>query len=176
MAWLCCAPMALNLSPDEQLIFQGHPSWRAILGFYLKGIAIAAIVGVVAKLFDASSGTVFLIVLAIIGATVLIGFVKRVATTYTITNRRLNIKRGIVSREVQETRLERVQNVNFRQSVYQRLMQIGDVDFDTAATDDYNFVFSGVADPGEVVHAVDQATGTNAAGTHGLGEAQPPAS
>ena len=88
-----------------------------------------------------------------IALTVLIGFVKRVATTYTITNRRLNIKRGIISREIQETRLERVQNVNYRQSVYQRLMQIGDVDFDTAATDDYNFVFVGVANPAEVVHS-----------------------
>ena len=38
-------------------------------------------------------------------------------------------------------------------------MQIGDVDFDTAASDDYNFVFTGVADPGDVVHRVDQATG-----------------
>jgi len=151
--------MSLNLSPGEQLIFQGHPSWRAILGFYLKGILVAAIVGVIAKLAGAGSGTVFLIVLVIIGLTVLIGFVKRVATTYTITNRRLNIKRGIVSREVQETRLERVQNVNYRQSVYQRIMQIGDVDFDTAATDDYNFIFAGVAHPGDVVHQVDQATG-----------------
>jgi uncharacterized membrane protein YdbT with pleckstrin-like domain len=166
--------MALNLSPGEQVIFQGHPSWRAILGFYLKGILIAAIVGVIAKLFDAGSGTVFLIVLVIVAVTVLIGFVKRVATTYTITDRRLNIKRGIVSREIQETRLERVQNVNYRQSVYQRLMQIGDVDFDTAAGDDYNFIFFGVADPGDVVHRVDQATGANAAGSHGLGEAQPP--
>ena len=150
--------MALNLGPGEQLIFQGHPSWRAILGFYLKGILVAAVAGVVAKLFDAGSGTVFLIVLVVIGITVLAGFVKRVATTYTITNRRLNIKRGIVSREVQETRLEQVQNVNYRQSVYQRIMQIGDVDFDTAATDDYNFVFAGVADPEDVVHQVDQAT------------------
>ncbi|HEX6667893.1 MAG TPA: PH domain-containing protein [Solirubrobacterales bacterium] len=168
--------MSLNLSPGEQVIFEGHPSWRAILGFYLKGIAIAAVIGVIAKLFDAGSGTVFLIVLVIVALTVLIGFVKRVATTYTITNRRLNIKRGIISREIQETRLERVQNVNYRQSVYQRLMQIGDVDFDTAATDDYNFVFAGVADPADVVHRVDQATGTHAAGTHGLGEAQPPSS
>jgi uncharacterized membrane protein YdbT with pleckstrin-like domain len=166
--------MALNLSPGERMIFQGHPSWRAILGFYLKGVLVAAIVGAIAKLFDAGSGTVFLIVLAIIGVTVLIGFVKRVATTYTITDRRLNIKRGIVSREVQETRLERVQNVNYRQSVYQRVMQIGDVDFDTAATDDYNFVFAGVADPADVVHSVDQATGAGASGTHGLGEPQPP--
>jgi uncharacterized membrane protein YdbT with pleckstrin-like domain len=167
---------SLNLSPGEQVIFEGHPSWRAILGFYLKGIAIAAVVGVVARLFDVSGATVFLIVLVIIGLTMLIGFVKRVATTYTITDRRLNIKRGIVSREIQETRLERVQNVNYRQSVYQRIMQIGDVDFDTAATDDYNFVFSGVADPGEVVHSVDQATGSAAAGSHGLGQAQPPTS
>ena len=167
--------MSLNLSPGEQVIFQGHPSWRAILGFYLKGIAIAAVLGVIAKLAGAGSGTVFLIVLVAIGVTVLVGFVKRVATVYTITDRRLNIKRGIVSREVQETRLERVQNVNYRQSVYQRLMQIGDVDFDTAATDDYNFVFAGVADPADVVHQVDQATGVSSAGTHGLGEAQPPA-
>lgn len=166
--------MGLNLSSGERVIFQGHPSWRAILGFYLKGILVAAIVGVIAKLLSAGSGTVFLIVLVIVGLTVLIGFVKRVATTYTITNRRLNIKRGIVSREIQETRLERVQNVNYQQSVYQRLMQIGDVDFDTAAGDDYNFVFAGVADPGGVVHRVDQATGADAAGAHGLGEAQPP--
>ena len=165
------APMSgLNLSAGEQVIFEGHPSWRAILGFYLKGIVLAAIVGVIARLFDVSSATVFLIVLVIVGLTVLLGFVKRVATTYTITNRRLNIKRGIVSREIQETRLERVQNVNYGQSVYQRLMQIGDVDFDTAGSDDYTFVFAGVAEPAEVVHSVDQATGAGSAGSHGLGE------
>jgi uncharacterized membrane protein YdbT with pleckstrin-like domain len=166
--------VALNLSPGERVIFQGHPSWRAIVGFYLKGILVAALAGVVFKLFGADSGTVFLVVFAIVAATVLVGFFKRVSTTYTITDRRLNIRRGIVSREVQETRLERVQNVNYQQSIYQRLMQIGDVDFDTAAGDDYNFVFAGVANPGDVVHRVDQATGVHAAGAHGLGEAQPP--
>jgi uncharacterized membrane protein YdbT with pleckstrin-like domain len=150
---------SLNLSPGEQVIFRGHPSWRAILGFYLKGIVVAAIAGLIAKLAGAGGASVFLVVLIAIAIVVLIGFVKRVATVYTITDRRLNIKRGIVSREVQETRLERVQNVNYRQSVYQRIVQIGDVDFDTAATDDYNFVFAGVADPADVVHQVDQATG-----------------
>jgi uncharacterized membrane protein YdbT with pleckstrin-like domain len=165
--------VSLNLSQGEQVIFEGHPSWRAILGFYLKGLVVAIVLGVVAKVAS-GNGTAFLVVLVVLALTILIGFVKRVATTYTITNRRLNIKRGIISREIQETRLERVQNVNYRQSVYQRIMQIGDVDFDTAATDDYNFVFVGVADPAGVVHRVDQATGATAAGTHGLGEAQPP--
>lgn len=167
------AAMSVNLHPGERVIFEGHPSWRAILGFYLKGLLVAVVLGVIAKL-AAGSGTAFLVILVVLALTVLIGFVKRVATTYTITDRRLNIKRGIISKEVQETRLERVQNVNYRQSVYQRLMQIGDVDFDTAASDDYNFVFYGVAGPAEVVHKVDEATGVGAAGTHGLGEAQPP--
>jgi uncharacterized membrane protein YdbT with pleckstrin-like domain len=166
--------MSINLHPGERILFEGHPSWRAILGFYLKGLLVAIVLGVIAKLAS-GSGTAFLVILVVLALTVVIGFVKRVATTYTITDRRLNIKRGIVSKEVQETRLERVQNVNYRQSVYQRLMQIGDVDFDTAAGDDYNFVFYGVADPQQVVHSVDQATGANAAGSHGLGEPQPPA-
>jgi uncharacterized membrane protein YdbT with pleckstrin-like domain len=165
--------VSVKLHPGEQVIFEGHPSWRGILAFYLKGIVIAAVAGVIVSFF-ASNSVVFLVVLVIVALTVLVGFIKRVATTYTITNRRLNIKRGIVSREIQETRLERVQNVNYRQTVFQRLLQVGDVDFDTAAGDDYNFVFAGVADPADVVHSVDQATGAGVAGAQGLGEPQPP--
>jgi uncharacterized membrane protein YdbT with pleckstrin-like domain len=168
------APVSgLNLTAGEQVIFEGHPSWRAILGFYLKGIVIAAIIGVIAKLVGTSGAGVFGIVLVVIALTVLVGFIRRVTTTYTITNRRLNIKRGLISREVQETRLERVQNVNFNQSLYQRVMQIGDVDFDTAGSSDYAFVFIGVANPAGVVQSVDRATGAESAGAHGLGTPQP---
>ncbi len=164
----------MDLQSGERVIYQGHPSWRAILGFYLKGILVGAAAGVLAGLINDGAGLGVVTFVVVAAVVILAGFVKRVATVYTITDRRLNIKRGIVSREVQETRLERVQNVNYRQSVYQRVMQIGDVDFDTAATDDYNFIFAGVADPSEVVHRVDQATGAASAGSHGLGEAQPP--
>jgi uncharacterized membrane protein YdbT with pleckstrin-like domain len=165
----------MKLSAGEQVIFEGHPSWRAILGFYIKGIlltaAIALIVAVVTNIADdeVDRGLVTIVALVGVGVTILAGFIKRVATRYTITNRRLHIKRGIISREIQETRLERVQNVNYHQSVYQRAMQIGDVDFDTAAGDDYNFIFTGVAQPEEVVHQVGEATRLGG-GHAGLGE------
>ncbi len=147
----------MDLQSGERVIYQGHPSWRAILGFYLGGFAIALGIGVVAKLID-GTGTAILIAGAIAAVTVLAGLVKRTATVYTITDRRLNIKRGIVARKVEETRLQRVQNVNFTQSVYERIVQIGDVDFDTAGTDDSGFVFAGVAQPEQVVEMVDRAT------------------
>jgi len=152
--------MAIRLHPGEQILFEGHPSWRAMLDFYLKGLLVAALLGLLSSVVIGGGDTVFLVVLAVFAITVVVGFVRRIATTYTITDRRLNIKRGIISREIQETRLERVQNVNYRQGVIQRLLRIGDVDFDTASTgDDYNFVFAGVANPSDVVHQVDAATG-----------------
>lgn len=163
--------MAFQPSPGDQIIFQGHPSWRSILAFYLKGLLIGLIVAVIAKLLGEGFATVFIIVLIALGLSVLIGFIKRMATVYTITNRRLNIKRGIFARDIQETRLERVQNVSYNQTVFQRMLRVGDVDFDTAATDQDNlFCFHGVADPQEVVTEVDKATSLGASGSHGLGE------
>ena len=147
----------MDLQQGERVIYQGHPSWRAIIGFYLKGILAGVVAGVLVKLVDETT-TGLLVAAVIIGVTVLAGFIKRVATVYTITDRRLNIKKGIVARKVQETRLQRVQNVNFDQGVYERIMQIGDVEFTTAGTEESNFVFAGVAQPEEVVEQVDQAT------------------
>jgi uncharacterized membrane protein YdbT with pleckstrin-like domain len=149
----------VDLQSGEKVLYQGHPSWRAILGFYLKGLAVGAAAGVLATLLndgDAGLGVVLFVVIAAI--TILVGFIRRVATVYTITDRRLNIKIGIISRKVQETRLQRVQNVNFNQGVYERVMQIGDVEFTTAGTDESNFVFAGVAQPEEVVQNVEKAT------------------
>jgi uncharacterized membrane protein YdbT with pleckstrin-like domain len=110
------------------------------------------------------------VLIAVVGvaAVILAGFIKRVTTHYTITTRRLHIQRGIISRDIQETRLERVQNVNYNQSPLERLLQVGDVDFDTAAGDDYNFIFFGVANPANVVEEVDRAT--HATSPSGLGD------
>jgi uncharacterized membrane protein YdbT with pleckstrin-like domain len=148
----------MDLQAGERVIYEGHPSWRAILGFYLKGALVGAAAGVLAALLNDGAGlgvVVFVIVLAV---TILVGFIRRVATIYTITDRRLNIKIGIIARKVQETRLQRVQNVNFNQGVYERLMQIGDVEFTTAGADESNFVFAGVGQPEEVVKQVEKAT------------------
>ena len=94
------------------------------------------------------------VVLALV---LLVGLFKRMATRYVITTERLHIRRGILSKATQETRIQRVQNVNTEQSLFARIMRVGTVDFDTAGTDDSEFRFVGVADPEQVVRAVDKA-------------------
>ncbi len=78
-------------------------------------------------------------------------------TTYAITDRRLTIEIGLVSKELHQTRLERVQNVNSSQSVLERALHIGTVDFDTAAEAEYDFSFHGIASPRGIVRTVDRA-------------------
>jgi uncharacterized membrane protein YdbT with pleckstrin-like domain len=152
----------MELQPGERVIFTGHPSWRSILDFYFKGLAlvilaaaIAAVVTVISDKVDwAISGGAAGAALVLV---VLVGLVKRVSTTYTITDRRLHIRKGVFTRVTRDTRLERVQNVNTRQSLAERLLRVGTVDFDTAGTEDSDFAFVGVASPRKVVEAVDHA-------------------
>jgi uncharacterized membrane protein YdbT with pleckstrin-like domain len=149
--------------PGEQVFFHGHPSWRSMLGFYLKGfvaaIGVGAVAGVVSAIADGSVQTGWVVagVLVTLVVVVATGLVRRLRTTYTITDQRLTIDRGLLSRDVQETRLERVQNVNSRQSLLERMMRVGTVDFDTAAGSEYDFAFRGVTRPHEIVQTVDRA-------------------
>src|SRR5688500_19011750 len=93
--------MAPRLAPGEQVMFQVDPSGRSILGFYIKGLlvvlVIAFLVGLGTRVADgeANTGLVVLIAVAGVAIVILAGFIKRITTHYTITNRRLHIKRGI---------------------------------------------------------------------------------
>jgi uncharacterized membrane protein YdbT with pleckstrin-like domain len=146
----------MDLHPGEDVVFEGHPSWRALLAFYLTGVVGALLVGVIVAIAVNASGGV-LAGLVLIGLVLVVGFVRRMATTYMVSNQRLYIRRGILSKHEQQTRIDRVQNVNTNQSVVERVLRVGTVDFDTAGTDDSEFRFVGLSSPARVVAAVDRA-------------------
>jgi uncharacterized membrane protein YdbT with pleckstrin-like domain len=146
----------VDLHPDEQIVYEGHPTWRALLSYYVSAIGGGVVVGVIVAL-AASTATGIIVGLVLIGLALLVGFVRRMATVYMVSNQRLYIRRGILSKRVQQTRIDRVQNVNTDQSLFERVLRVGKVDFDTAGTDDSDFVFRGIASPDRVVAAVDRA-------------------
>jgi len=146
----------MDLHPGEEIVFDGHPSWRGLLSFYIYGIVGAVVVGIVVGLIAGSVAGSIVAVAAIV-VVVLGGLVKRIATHYVVTTQRLRIRRGILAKKVQQTRIDRVQNVNTDQRFIERVLRVGTVDFDTAGTDDSDFTFRGIANPDEVVSAVDRA-------------------
>jgi uncharacterized membrane protein YdbT with pleckstrin-like domain len=154
----------MELRANEHALYEGRPSWRALMSFYAVGVGVAVLVVVILGAVAGSWGAAIVIGAVVAGLTLVIGYLRRISTKYLITNLRLRISRGVVRRKVQETRLERVQNVNYEQGVLDRMLGVGTVDFDTAGTDDSEFRFDWVNGPEEVVRAVDRA-GEEARGT-----------
>jgi uncharacterized membrane protein YdbT with pleckstrin-like domain len=146
----------MDLHPGEEIVFEGHPSWRGVLSFYLKGALVALVIGAILW-FAASNAAGVIAFVVVLAVAVLIGFVIRMGTHYVITSERLRIRRGILAKHVQQTSIDRVQNVNTEQSFVDRILRVGHVDFDTAGTDDSDFTFRGVSEPAEIVSAVDRA-------------------
>ncbi|MHB1835769.1 MAG: PH domain-containing protein [Solirubrobacteraceae bacterium] len=149
--------------PGEEIFFHGHAAWRAMLGPLARAIVVSLLAGVAAgfasAIADGSVRTLWVVLAVVVAFLVALIVIQllRVRTTYSITNRRLTIERGLLSRELHQTRLERIQNVNARQSVLQRALGVGTVDFDTAGEAEFDFAFRGVANPRELVRTVDRA-------------------
>jgi uncharacterized membrane protein YdbT with pleckstrin-like domain len=145
----------MELHPGENVIYEGHPSWRSIVSFYLMGVLLvvaAAVIGALAGQggIGAAAAAVILVVVLIVG------WLKRITTRYLITNRRLQIRRGLIAKHVEETRTERVVDVTVHQGVLDRVLQIGAVDFDNASAQQGDlFRFAGVAQPERLVRAID---------------------
>lgn len=134
-----------------------------MLGLHARGFLLAVAAGALAGVLSALAaghvlaGWVLLAVLAVFVFVIARGALRRRRTTYTITSRRLTIEHGLLGREVHETRIEQIQNINASQSILERALGVGDVSFDTAGGAAFDFSFRGVAHPRRIVRLVDEA-------------------
>lgn len=143
----------MDLLPDEVAIWSGHPSWRASLSFHVKGFVLSFAPLALVLLVRVAGGGISLWwgvlgLVAGVALTVLASWVLRVFTQYTITTKRLQIRRGILSKTESSTSIDRLQNITVFQSPVDRILQVGTIDFDTASDDPSDrFSFEGVDDP-----------------------------
>jgi uncharacterized membrane protein YdbT with pleckstrin-like domain len=163
----------MELVEGERILWQGRPSWRAQISYFVVWIPLALVPVIIAGILranDQDTGLPYwqwlLISLLLVVAVVVYDVVRRHSTLYLVTDQRLRVRRGILSRHEQSARFERVQNVEVSQSFMDRLLKVGAVEFDTAGSDqsDAGFRYEGIADPQRLVHIVAQHS--RAAETH----------
>lgn len=136
----------LDLGPDEEVLWAGHPSIVPFLGELVLGVALV--------LFG-TVGAVLLENYGIIGVTgVIIGIaliahthLQRISTGYVITSAEVYHKEGLVSRDVTQIRYERIQNTSFSQSVIERTLSYGNVVITSAGTGEVEITLRSVPDP-----------------------------
>jgi uncharacterized membrane protein YdbT with pleckstrin-like domain len=142
----------------DRVLWRGTPSWKSMLVFHVKWTVLALIpvaiwIAIDAAGQDLPSWPFALATLAILVVSFVVGWVRRATTRYILTDRTIEIRTGLISRDHRRTHVDRVQNLGIKQSVVQRLLGIGDVEWDTAGTDrsDADFTFRGVDDPADVI-------------------------
>ncbi|QLK24361.1 PH domain-containing protein [Natrinema zhouii] len=144
-------PDWFHISDDESIVWESRPH-PVTMGIRLPigiGVALAGF------LITGWSGTdgiglltilgLLLIVVGVIGASV--RYLVWTNTRYVITSSELYKKRGIVSRDVTQFRLERVQNTSLRQSGIGRLLGYGDLTVYTAGSGEPELTFERVPKP-----------------------------
>ena len=75
-----------------------------------------------------------------------------ISERYVLTSDRIRLFRGLLSRQVENVELVRLQDVDYHQGVTERLLNIGDIQLHSADASDPVVVLSNVKDP-ETVHA-----------------------
>jgi uncharacterized membrane protein YdbT with pleckstrin-like domain len=137
------------LAGHEKLVLNLHPHpWVLAQPSLLLVVSILA--GIAAGTRDLSALKVAA-ALAIVAAVVwfLSRFVVWYATYFVLTSDRIMYRAGVVRRESREIPLDHVNTVSTSQSLFERLLRIGDIEIESAATDGAQ-VFEDIRRPDDV--------------------------
>jgi hypothetical protein len=144
----------------EETLWRGSPSWRVLVGKVVAIILTMIVIPVAAILVSSRtndlemSGRITKIgwwVMAILVLWQIVGFLiammRLQSTLYTITNQRIMIEQGILSKKVNEIDLRYVDDTQFFQSFNDRLLGIGNVTLISSDKALPTTVLHGIHDP-----------------------------
>jgi uncharacterized membrane protein YdbT with pleckstrin-like domain len=142
---------------EERVIWTGRPSWRGRMAIVVPGALLAIVFLVIAIWAGLATGTALIITAVIAVVVVVWTLLETIRWKYTITNRRVFVRHGLVSVNEQTARLERVQDVTLRQSLFDRLFGVGKLDIDTAGSEGGALEFKALVAPAHVREVLDAA-------------------
>ena len=128
-----------QLNPDETVALDLHPHW-----WFFADAAAAMIVsiaiGIAVKAGLDGDAEKYLgyvaLVLIVLSALWLIGrYLKWITTNFVITSDRIIFRQGVIGKSGIEIPLERVNNVNFNQTAFERLLGAGDLLIESGGED-----------------------------------------
>jgi len=146
----------MELVEGENVLWEGRPCWRAQMSFFALWIPLALLPAIIALLVGIDSTRWVSISIVLVLIVIGVSSIFRYSTLYVLTDQRLRVRRGILSRKEKTARFDRIQNVSIDQSLLDRLFRVGAVNFETAGTDerDSGFNFLGISEPQQLVRIV----------------------
>ena len=130
-----------NLTSDETIALDLHPHWW-YFSEPVASLIVAIVVGIWFLAADISNDTLdkvltVLAIVALVGTAgwTIIRYLKWMTTHFVITSHRLIFRTGVLAKSGIEIPLERVNNVNFNQSIFERMLGAGDLLIESGGED-----------------------------------------
>jgi uncharacterized membrane protein YdbT with pleckstrin-like domain len=124
------------LNEGEEIILDLKPHWMYVVPTIIVWLGATLASAVIWSVSGQSwMGWVTLIVFLALGVNAAVRWSKWVTTSFTVTNDRIIFRQGMVAKSGVEIPLERIMNVNFKQSIWERLIGAGDLLIESGGKD-----------------------------------------
>ncbi len=90
---------------------------------------------------------VYVVIVAVFVYLIAVVIYRRYSWAYTIDGESIESREGLIARKVKSIRVQDLRNINVNQSLLQRIMGVGDVEFSSAGGSGIEVTFRGVDDP-----------------------------
>lgn len=127
------------LADDEEIVEHLHPHWITLVPAALWFLVTCALAGLCIGYAPGSSPwhLVVIVVVLVVGVIVviwrsLIPLLERQTTHYVFTTHRVLIRRGVLRRTGRDIALQRISDVGFEQSLWDRIVKAGTVTIESA--------------------------------------------
>ncbi len=127
------------LNEDEELLAELHPHWIFLFGPLFTSVGVWAALIVLVILWNNPPGWTNypIIVFALIPGLWLLGrYVRWRSYDVALTSTRILVRQGILGRDTVQLRLQRITEVNIRQSLIERVLGTGSLIIDVQGEDD----------------------------------------
>jgi uncharacterized membrane protein YdbT with pleckstrin-like domain len=152
---------------DEQKLYDSAPSMfrnRPFLYIFSWLAAIGGVIGLVYALINQGTSDSFWFALSIIA--IIVGFIgfmilfvwwlEVINTRLTVTNERVTLRRGILSKNIREVFLSDIRSVQINQRFLQRIMGTGHIEVASAGSSDAEILIDGIPQAYSVKKIIDE--------------------
>jgi uncharacterized membrane protein YdbT with pleckstrin-like domain len=137
------------LASDEQVVLHRHPHWKRLIGAVFVLILATAVASFVAAVVNSTSWdpgakrVIFAVIgaiwLVVVGWLTLWPFLGWLTTHFVITDRRVMFRHGVLTRSGIDIPLARINSVEFRHRIVDRMLRTGTLIIESASQDPLEF-------------------------------------
>ncbi|MGH3633876.1 MAG: PH domain-containing protein, partial [Mycobacterium sp.] len=137
------------LADDEQVVLHRHPHWKRLIGAVVVLLLATALASFVAAVVNTTGwdqtakNVVFAVIwgiwLVVVGWLSLWPLLAWVTTHFVITDRRVMFRHGVLSRSGIDIPLARINSVEFRHRIIDRILRTGTLVIESASQDPLEF-------------------------------------